>query len=121
MKQGLGSSAHSVAINVKQDRAKVQALDVLHHLGHNCQLQSLQLSSDCTSGIRLLNAAAALTSLTELKLIHFKVASGEFEVRQLLPSPPFHNRSQWLRGIHQSVSQLYPGSPSDPELAGCWH
>ena len=53
LKQGLGSSVHSVEIIINEDQAglaEVQALDVLHHLSH-CQLQSLQLSSICSSGI----------------------------------------------------------------------
>ena len=89
LKQGLGRAACSVKIVINEDqagRAEVQALDVLHHLSQHCQLQSLQLSSDCSSGIGFLDALSALTSLTRLALQDVKVTSGEVEVHYLLQS-----------------------------------
>ena len=111
LKQGLGSSAHSVTISVDEDEeadwdqadfAKVQALDLLIYLGHHCQLKSLQLSGIYSSGVALLSALAALTSLTRLALQDFRVTSGDVEVQLHFRVPPL-TISRSGRGIHNRV------------------
>ena len=131
LKQGLGSFARSVNISITEDPAnedqaelaEVQALDLLNHLGQHCQLQSLQLSGIYSSGIDLLNALVALTSLTRLALKDFRVTSGDvdshiIEVQQLLQSPSFDQKPQWPRCTQQSVPHLTSWFSSVPELAG---